>query len=120
VTRIVVYDSTALLALFRSQVRAFDFWELADAGRIGIIFPAAAVAEANRFHQETWDAWSVMTWPEQVNVAPLDLTAAVELAGLPGGLAVAHTIWEARQVEGAVLTGRPQDYAGTDVPVLSL
>lgn len=119
-TSILVYDTTALLALFRAQVRAYDYWHMADRGEIGIIFPGAAVAEANRFQQETWNAWSVMFWPDQVNVAPLDGTAAVEMAGLPGGLGVAHTIWEAKQVEGVVLTGRPQDYAGTDVPVLPL
>lgn len=119
-TEIVVYDSTALLALFRTHVRAFDYWQLADAGEVGLIFPAAAVAEANRYLQETWNAWSVLVWPERVEVAPLDSTAAVELATLPGGLPVAHVIWEARQVGGAVLTGRPQDYVGTDVPVLPL
>lgn len=119
-TDILVYDSTALLALFRGQVRAYDFWQMADRSEIGIIFPAAAVAEANRFHQETWNAWAVLFWPNLVNDAPLDGTAAVELAGLPGGLAVAHTIWEAKQVGGVVLTGRPQDYVGAEVAVLPL
>lgn len=119
-TPIVVFDATALHALFQANTRAFDYWSMADTGDVGVIFPAAAVASANRLLQAGWDAWSAMWWPERVEVAPLDGSSAVELAALGADLAVAHVIFEARHVGGAVLTSRPQDYEGSSVAVISL
>lgn len=119
-TPLVVFDATALHALFQANTRAYDYWSMADAGEIGVIFPSTAVASANRLLQAGWDAWSALHWPARVEVAPLDGAAAVELASLPGDLATAHTIFEAKHMGAAVLTGRPQDYEGTQVEVLAL
>lgn len=116
----LIYDATALLALFRGNQRAYLFWEEADAGDAMIVFPAAAVAEANRWLQATWDAWSTLIWPERVDVAPLDTSAALDLAAFAGDPASAHVIREARHLDGTVLSARPQDYTGWSIPVLTL
>ena len=55
------------------------------------------MAEANIALRASYDAWSALLWPESVNVAPLDTSAAVEIG---------H--WH------------PDRYAGTAVPVLVL
>lgn len=46
----LVFDATAMLALFGGDSRAYLLWE-ADRGDIGLAFPTAAVAEANRWLQ---------------------------------------------------------------------
>lgn len=119
-TEPLVYDATALLALFRGVRRAYLFWEEADKGALGLVFPAAAVAEANWWLQASWSAWATLIWPERVDVAPLDTPAALDSGDFAGSLATAHAIRETRQLDGVVLTGRPQDYTGTSIPVLTV
>lgn len=116
----LVYDATAMLALFRGDSRAYLFWEEADRGDMGLVFPAAAVAEANRWLQASWDAWATVIWPERIDVAPLDTSAALDSVRFAGGLATAHVIREARQLDGAILTARPQDYTGQQIPVITI
>jgi hypothetical protein len=120
VNPIVVFDATALHALFHSNTRAYDYWSMGDRGEIGVIFPATAIASANRLLQAGWDPWSALLWPERVEVAPLDGSTAVDLAALGADLSVAHTVFEARHVGGAVLTSRPQDYDTAAVAVIRL
>lgn len=40
----------------QANTRAYDYWSMADTGEIGVVFPAAAVASANRLLQAGWDA----------------------------------------------------------------
>jgi hypothetical protein len=79
------------------------------------------MAEANIALRAPYDAWSVLLWPEAINVAPLDTSAAIE-TGLryEHSLAISHVVHEARLVQGFVLTSDPDRYAGTSVPVLVL
>jgi hypothetical protein len=86
---------------------------------VRLVFPATAIAEANVALRASYGAWSVLLWPEAVNVAPLDTSAAIE-TGLrhEHSLATSHVVHEAQSVQGVVLTADPNRYAGVSVPVL--
>jgi hypothetical protein len=80
----IVFDSSAFIGLFKAQATAFDYWQRADhGGDVRLVFPATAIAEANVALRASYDSWSVLLWPEFINVAPLDTSAAVE-AGRSG------------------------------------
>jgi hypothetical protein len=117
----VVFDSSAFMDLFEVKRTAFTYWRRADHGAIRLIFPATAIAEANIALRASYDAWSALLWPETINVAPLDTSAAIE-TGLrhEHSLATSHVVHEARSVRGFVLTSDPDRYAGAFVPVLVL
>jgi hypothetical protein len=117
----VVFDSSAFIDLFEVKKTAFTYWRRADRGVIRLVFPATAMAEANVALRATYDAWFALLWPETINVAPLDTSAAIEI-GLrhEHSLGTSHTVHEARSVQGYVLTADPDRYAGTSVPVLVL
>ena len=120
-TQPIVYDTSALIELFDAHPIAPNYWNRADKGRLGLVFPAAAVADANTTLQASYNAWSALLWPESVHVAPLDASAAIE-TGLRRShdLATSHVVHEARAVRGIVLTGDPNRYAGAPVPLLVL
>ena len=117
----IVYDSGALVALFNAHPIALAYWERADQGGLNLVFPASAIADANVSLGASYNAWSVLLWPETVNVAPLDASAAIE-AGLRHrhDLATSHVVHETQSVRGIVLTSAPDRYSGATVPVLVL
>lgn len=117
----VVFDSSAFIDLFKVQKTAFTYWHRADRGAIRLVFPATAIAEANISLRATYDAWSALLWPETINVAPLDTSAAIEV-GLRHeySLGTSHVVHEARSLRGYVLTAEPERYVGASVPVLIL
>jgi hypothetical protein len=47
-----VFDHTALIALFDAQPDLMRMWRRADAGTERLVFPAAAVAEANHAREQ--------------------------------------------------------------------
>ena len=117
----LVYDSSALIALFDAHPLAYDYWKRADAGRITLVFPALAIAEANLTLRTSYSAWSLLLWPPSVGVAPLDAGAAIEVGErVEHDLASSHVIRETQTVRGIVLTSRPHLYGGAKVPVLVL
>jgi hypothetical protein len=117
----IVFDSTALVELFNAHAIALSYWNRADQRRLNLVFPASAIAEANVSLRAAYNAWSVLLWPESINVAPLDGSAAVEI-GLwhRDSLATSHVQHEARAVRGIVLTSAPERYSGATVPLLVL
>lgn len=114
----LIFDHTAIIALFRSHPAVYHYWTLADAGEVRIVLPAAAMADANRMLRAPWNAWEAMLFPNAdvpgaVTVSPLDEHTAVE-AGLHGDVATGHVTYEARQIQGVVVTqarGAYQDWA---------
>ncbi|MBT8224966.1 MAG: hypothetical protein HKP61_11660 [Dactylosporangium sp.] len=117
----LVYDSSALIALFDAHPLAYDYWKRADIGKITLVFPALAIADANLPLRASYSAWSVLLWPPSIGVAPLDAGTAIEVGKhAEHDLATTHVIRETRAVRGIVLTSRPHLYAGAAVPVLVL
>jgi hypothetical protein len=117
----VIYDASALLALFEANEQAYRRWQRSDDGRTTVVFPAAAVADANNTLCGSYDDWSPLLWAKGAAVAPLDGSAAVESGRLcQESLSVAHVVHEARAMRGIVLTTLPQIYRDTAVPVLVL
>lgn len=117
----LVYDPSALIALFDAHPLAYDYWKRADAGSITLVFPALAIAEANLTLRASYSAWSTLLWAGNVTIAPLDASTAIEV-GERGhhDLATGHVIRETRAVRGVVLTSRPQLYSSATVPLLVL
>lgn len=105
----LVFDHTAIIALFKAHRSAIGHYLRADAGQVSIVLPAAAVAEANRTIHSVWKTWEAVLYPEKVTVAPLDEHSALE-AGLLGEIAIGHAVYEARAVRGLVVTADPDPY----------
>lgn len=117
----IVFDASALVALFNAEAIAYDYWSRADIGEETVVFPAVAVADANVVLGASYDDWSHLLWAEGVSVAPLDGSSAVETGRRTCvSLSIAHAVQEAKAVGGAVLTSWPHAYGGAVVPVLVL
>jgi hypothetical protein len=115
----VVFDSSAFISLFKAQSTAYDYWQRADHGGVRLLFPATAIAEANVALRASYNAWSVLLWPQFINVAPLDTSSAIETGFRhEHSLATSHVVHEARLVQGVVLTSDPSRYSGASVPEL--
>lgn len=113
----LVFDHTAIIALFKGHRRATWHYKRADAGQVSLVLPAAAVAEANRAIHGVWKTWEAVLYPEDVTVAPLDEHAALE-AGLLGKIVPGHAVYEARAIRGLVVTTDPDPYRHTDQALL--
>lgn len=113
----LVFDHTAIIALFRGHRKAFGHYNRADVGQVFLVLPAAAVAEANLTIHGVWKTWEALLYPEAVTVAPLDEHSALE-AGLLGDIAIGHAMYEARAVRGLVVTSNPDPYRHTDQALL--
>lgn len=118
----LIFDHTAIIALFRGYPAVYHYWTRADAGEVRIVLPAAAVAEANRMLRAPWNAWEAVLFPNPdapgaVSVSPLDEHTAVE-AGLHGDAATGHVTYEARAVRGVVVTQTRGAYQDAELSVL--
>lgn len=114
-----VFDASALIALFRGNEVAYDLFEEADAGRVQVVFPAVAIAEANTYIQATESAWEAILLGRVVCM-PLTEHIAITLGLWPGDLAVRHVVYEARAVRGDVVTAEPYRYTPWTLPLLVL
>jgi hypothetical protein len=108
---VLVFDATAIVALFQSHPIVYTLWEAADAGRQQIGLPVLAVVEAGGILETSPTAWDVFLVPETVNVLPLMERAALEMAGWPGSPAAKHALWEARHMDCPLVTRDPGLYA---------
>jgi hypothetical protein len=118
--RPVVFDHTALIALFDAHPVLLGLWQQADRGERTLVMPAAAVAEANHVLGASHNAWSALLYPVDVTVTPLDSSQAIDTGHMPGALAVRHVIHEVRAVSGIIVTRAPWQYppdAGPTRPV---
>jgi hypothetical protein len=117
---VLVFDATAIVALFRSHPIIYTLWEAADAGRQQIGLPVLAVVEAGTILETNPSAWDVFLDPETVNVLPLAERAGVEIAGWPGSFAARHALWEARHMDCPLVTRDPGLYAPGQVDVYAV
>jgi hypothetical protein len=101
---VLVFDATALEALFHGHQPLNALWHRADEGLIRLGFPALAVVEAGMALGASARDWDIVLWPPQVTVLPLDVTAAVEIASWSGTLAARHALWEALHMDCPIVT----------------
>lgn len=113
----LIFDHTAIIALFNGHRKAFGHYHRADVGQVTLVLPAAAMAEANRTIHGVWKTWEAVLYPEAVMVAPLDAHSALE-AGLLGDIAIGHAVYEARAARGLIVTSHPDPYRRTDQALL--
>jgi len=112
-----VFDHTALIALFDAHPQVLGLWHEADRGETPLVMPAVAVAEANHVLGASHDAWSVLLYPADVSVAPLDSSQAIDTGHRVGGLVVRHVVHEARAVGGIIVTRAPWQYPADAGPI---
>jgi hypothetical protein len=117
VTRTFVVDASALIALFRGHEGVFRLFEDAEAGRAQVVFPAAAIAEANTYVQASENAWLPLLLG-RITCVPLTEHIAITIGPWPGDLAVRHVVYEARAVLGDVVTLEPDRYRPWTMPLL--
>jgi hypothetical protein len=58
---IYVFDASALIALFTAYRPIFRLFMEAEAGLVQLLFPAAAIGEANTYIQADEAAWTVQS-----------------------------------------------------------
>jgi hypothetical protein len=114
-----VFDHTALVALMASNDVVLSAWYGADRGERQVVLPPAALAAANHRVGATWSTWSVLLYPPNVNVVPLDGKDAVETGLLAGSLAVRHATRVAADLRGVVVTATPWQYVPNSVSLLT-
>jgi hypothetical protein len=113
-----VLDATAAPALFAAQPIIYDLLIDAPAGRAAVILPCTAIAEAEASGRYG-TAWQAIFATKGVDDSPLQRETAVQVGQLSGGgLLARHAACEAAATRGTVVTGRPELYAGLDVPIL--
>jgi hypothetical protein len=116
---VYVFDASALIALFCESGPAFRLFMHADAGRVQLVFPAAAIGEANTYIRATENAWA------PVLMGPVESTAltehiAITIGTWPGDLPTRHVVYEANAVRGDIITRNPGRYTPWTVPVLGV
>ncbi len=117
----IVFDESALVALFSGYLPIYRLWASADRGHVVVAFPAAAMAEAGRQAEVSESAWDALLWSATVKVLPLGQAAATRIGSWSGSgsLAARHTVWESRATGWPVLTCVPDQY-GSDVRLVSM
>jgi hypothetical protein len=115
---VLVFDATALTALFDAHPPVWAWWKRADDGQVTLGFPAAAIVEVGETGEVTPNQWSTLLWPETIEVLPLGESAAVEIGSWTGTLAARQSMWEARALGWTILTRDPRLYHPGVVPLL--
>lgn len=118
-TRPLVFDSSALIALFEANDLAYRIWTRADQGKRLLIVPAGAVLEANQTLKATDNAWSVLLYPRDVIPTTLSPAVAIEIGPWSGTIGQRHATYEAITVGGIVVTRNPDGY-GPEVATLPI
>jgi len=108
--RPLVFDASALVALFRGNEQVSALWFAAEAATVAVLLPSAVIAVANRQLDASDDAWSALLLGP--NVYALDLTAATALGASRerGNLDTAHAAYEARATRATIVTNNPEKY----------
>lgn len=119
-TQPLVFDASALVALFEAHDLVYRLWERANAGEALIVVPTAAIADANGNLTATHDSWSAVLWPNDVVTTPLTEDVAIEIGPWSGGLATRHVVYEAQAVRGIVVTRAPREYDAWTIPLLAV
>ncbi len=117
--RPVVFDASALVALFDAHADLLLLVRMAEWGRITACLPTTCIAHAQQT-VKSLTGWECLFAAGNGRTVPLGETAAVEIGMWPGLLAVRHAVHEARSMDAEVVTCSPGDYTDLDVPLLAL
>jgi hypothetical protein len=113
-----VVDASALVGLFRGHRELGDLLDQAEAGRLEVLIPVTAVAEAESQLVAGRTGWDPILLTRGVLALPLSEHAAIEIGGWPGGLGARQVVHEAAAVRGVVVTRSPAAYEGLRVSLL--
>ncbi len=128
-----ILDASALVELFQGHPRVMTILQQADLGKFTISTPASAVLEAQVVLKATTSVWDHVLGG-RVCELPLQGHASVEAGNfarprlenypmhrvLTGPPMVGHVLHEAREMNGAIVTGVPFNYGGHSVPLVVL
>lgn len=113
-----VLDSSSIFALFHGHPATMEMLEMAAAGERMLLLPAAAIARANEDLKAAYSAWDIILRTPNVHVMALDGSTAIEIGAWPGDLDARHAFYEAKAVQGIIVTRDPALYKPGDVPLL--
>jgi hypothetical protein len=108
--RSLVFDGSALVALFVGHERVSALWFAAEEAGVPVVLPAASIALANRQLKASDNAWSALLFGNNVHALDLSLASALSASRESGDLDVAHACVEARAAAAAVVTAIPDAY----------
>lgn len=111
--RPLILDTSALVALFDAYDPVYRLWGRADRGEALLIVPAGAIIEANQQLKASHNAWSVLFFPRDVIPTALTAQVAIDIGPWSGSIAQRHVVYEAKTVEGIIVTRNPGDYDKT-------
>ncbi|MER7280473.1 hypothetical protein ABT369_39150 [Dactylosporangium sp. NPDC000244] len=113
----LVFDATALAALFDAYQPVWALWRTADQDLGHVGFPALAIVEAGGEVGAPASAWDSILWSKSVTVLPLSERAAVEISAWSGTFGARHALWEALALDCPLITRRPELYAPGHVEI---
>lgn len=113
-----VVDASAMVAFFDAHPRLMALLDQADAGRLNLLLPTTAIADAQAHIGVSLNGWHALLFSPGVRSLPLTEHAAIDVGGWPGDLATRHTVHEAQALRAAVVTCDPARYRGFDVSLL--
>lgn len=118
----LVFDDTALVALFDAHPYVTQLWRHAGHELVDVLVPATAILAANRRLEETDEAWSLVLDGDNMLVLDLTMTRALAASRLGADLVTAHVSVEAarrrrhgRHRASAGLPAGPTDRGVPDV-----
>jgi hypothetical protein len=107
---VLVFDATALAALFDAYPPVWALWRTADQGLGQVAVPALAIVEAGTAVEAPASAWDPILWSRSITVLPLTERAAVETSAWQGTFGARHARWEARALGCPLITRQPELY----------
>jgi hypothetical protein len=104
VIAVLVFDATAIEALFHGHDVLYRLFVRADEGKTTIVFPALAVVEAGTALGASAASWEMYLWVPNVEIVPLGEAAAVEISTWQGTFAARQSLWEAQRINCPLIT----------------
>lgn len=105
VIAVLVFDATAIEALFHGHDVLYRLFVRADEGRTTLIFPALCVVEAGTALGASLSSWDLYLWVPNVEILPLGQTAAVEISTWHGeSFGARQALWEAQRIGCPLVT----------------
>lgn len=104
--RPLLFDDTALIALFDAHQPVYRLWLNAEADGTVILIPAGCVFAANVRLRTTDGAWAAILGAERVAVLELTAGRALAASAYSWNVAVGHASVEARDVDATIVTAR--------------
>ncbi|QKW15455.1 hypothetical protein [Verrucosispora sp. NA02020] len=112
-----ILDATAIVGFFHDNRRLFRLRQMADEGKLQLVFPTTAIAEAQAVIDHSFHSWYALIEGDNVRSVGLAEHAAIECGTWPGSLVVRHVAYEARAMRGVVVTCDRTLYKDYDLDV---